>query len=92
MICLWSVWSFDLIIGGNFFFRYFIIVLSVDGLTFCKKLQQKKLLLPFVSFHAGDGTDSSNHFDHFDQIVSTNAANRDPLASSMFKLRLYHIE
>ena len=34
-----------------------------------------KLLLPFVLFHARDGTDSSNHFD---VIVSTKAANRDP--------------
>ena len=34
-----------------------------------------KLLLPFVSFQGRDGTDSSNHFD---EIVSTKAANRDP--------------
>ena len=42
---------------------------------FRKKLKQKNLLLPFVSFDARDGTDSSHHSD---EIVSTNAANRDP--------------
>ena len=67
---------FDLIIRGNIFFSllYNCLVGRLASF-FCKKLQQKKLMTQFVSFHVGCGTGSSNHFD---EIVSTKAANRDP--------------
>ena len=43
--------------------------------SFLQEASAKKLLLHFQSFHARYGTGTSNHFD---QIVSTMIANKDP--------------